>query len=505
VSSVADGLSSVFRGAGVVFLGTIAGKAFALGGHLLIVRSLSEGAFGTLALSFSIVALLGNVSTFGAAQGATRFISATDDYEERISYLRASYLIALTGSILIAGTLLVSRGIITNVTRDPDLIRALLVLSPYIVLFSISDVSIGGLRGLKHSALPILARDVIGRGSALVLLGAAVAMGMPRVGTVGYWLAMPFITVIAAIYYLHAKFELDSILGSFVGVDQIRELWSFSWPLAVSASFVQMMANIDVLVIGAVLEPSSVAAYKAVQPLSTIVGLALVAAVFLYLPVATEYYTDGKYTALAELYSSTTKWILTAAFPVALTFILFSDNIIRYMLRPTYVHASLTLSLLTIGVFSRSLVGPNGATVSAIGRTKIDMYAGFFGLVTNIILNILLVKQFGIEGAAVATGAGFMVFNGIEVWMIYREIEILPLGSAALKPMVPTALVAAIASQLLPSIVSLPVIVGVGLLLGVVHLLSLLIGGGLSGADIELVSQVEEQLGVNLSIIRRFD
>lgn len=502
MSRVGKSLTHIAKGAGIVFCGTAIGNVLALVGQILIVRSLPPEQFGTLALAFTIVSSFGGVIVFGAPQGVTRLISSSEAQNEKVDVLRSGLLISFVAGLLGLVAIQLFRFRIERLTDTPGLSSLLSVFSIYVLIFPVASVLIGGLRGYKRPTARVTAKNLIARTGALLTLGALLLTGEPYAGTIAYWLSGPLLILFVSLYLLRSSVSFDVLLRRLPSASTVREFISFSWPLAFSASFVLLMSKLDVLMIGLFLQPHDVGLYRSVQPLKKIILFSLTSITFLYLPIATEYYTNGRYSDLDTIYKTLTKWVVTVTFPIVLVFVLFAPDIIRVLFTGSYVPASTALVILILGMFTRVLVGPNGTTVQAINKTQTEMYAACAGTLVNVLLNTTLIPRVGIEGAAFATAIGFLSYNVIEILVIYRSVGITPLSKNVVKPLAPTTVVA-LGIHFLKGghRAGIFLIALAGILLGVVHLISLVGTKSIDDADETLVDAIDGQAGINLSRI----
>ncbi|MFC6952850.1 flippase [Halorubellus litoreus] len=503
MSEVGGSLVELLKSAGLVFIGTIIGRFLALLGQILVVRSLSPDLYGTIALAFSIVASLSAIFVLGAPQGVARLIPANEDHQSQLEFLQSGLVIVIFGGVIGSITLYLSRYEIQYLMDSPKLASLLSIFSIYLLIFPIQRLLIGGLRGFKQSRERVLAKDIFAPSFGLIILYTFVTFGEGFLGAIVYFLIIPFLIIIGAIYFLKKHVSLSDLTHQAPSMTSISELLSFSWPLAISGSFVILMSQLDILMIGLFLPPRDVGLYRAVQPLKEVVLFFLTSFVFLYLPIATKYFTNNKYSELGELYRTSTKWIVTITFPIVLTSVLFANDIVRSLFGESYVSASGAFAILVVGMFTRVIVGPNGATIQAVGRTKVEMYASLVGLVANLGLNVSLIPLIGIEGAAVATSIGFLVYNIVEITVIYREVGFAPISKEILIPLIPMILVGgAVYQTLYTAELSLPLLFLVGLMFGFFQILSVIFTGSLRENDLFLLDQVENRIGINLSWLR---
>ncbi|WP_081606176.1 flippase [Haloferax volcanii] len=503
MTDLGDSLAQLVRGAGIVFVGTVTGKVLALLGQIFVVRSLPPDEFGTIALAFTIVSVASGILVVGAPQGITRLLASSRETKEQIDYLRSGLLISLASGVIGMCAIYVFRDEIQRFTGTSGISGLLAIFSIYVVLSPISRVILGGLRGFKRSTANVFAKNIVGQLGAFLFLIGLLAVGNAYLGLIIYWVSIPLLTIIAGIYLLNQSIRISDLPRDLPTSPRIKNFLSYSWPLALSGSFVLLMSQLDVIMIGLFLSANDVGQYRSIQPLKEVVLFFLTSITFLYLPIATEYFTNGNLSGLNKLYTTSTKWVVTATFPIVLTCVLFPEDIIRTLFSESYLPASTAFVILIVGMFSRVVVGPNGATIQAINESQVEMYASVAGGVSNLILNILLIPRIGIEGAAFATAVGFLTYNLVELIVIYRKTGLVPLSLDVYKPMVLTAAVGIVLVLIIDNIelgvFSLAIIT---MLFVTVHISSLFVTQSISQEDQLVLEKIEDKTGLNLTILR---
>jgi O-antigen/teichoic acid export membrane protein len=503
VTSLDDALSGLVKSAAVIFLGTVLGRLLSLLGQVLIVRSLSPTSFGHLALAYTVVSMIGGLALFGIHEGVTRLMSGDQTIDYRRQVLQSGYGFVLVGSLLVAFVLYVLRFRLGGALNDERLPELLVVFLPYLVAYAVARVSFGGLRAYGRPLAATISRDLGPRIVAIGIFVLFASLGRAFFGAIVYWVATPAIMALIAGYYLHRELSLERVLGRRPNRNVVRELWSFSWPLAIGSSFFLLLSNVDVLMIGYFMDPRSVGLYRAIQPLRQITTFVLASFTFLFLPLATQYYDDGNLDALDQFYTISTKWVVTTTFPPVLVFTLFAPDVVRVFFTAEYVPAAPALAVLTAGLFVRAIVGPNGDMAKAIDRPKIELYAVAVAVVVNVVLNALLIPRYGIVGAAVGTVVGYGVYNVLEVAAIYLAVDSHPFSLDSVKPLLPTVLVALGISRVVGGVdLSLLLLLGIGVVISVVHLLSLVLTRSLGPEDLLLFERFEERTGADLGYIK---
>lgn len=495
MTSLDDALSGLAKSAVVVFLGTVLGRALALLGQVVVIRSLSPSAFGTIALVYTGLLTISQLGLLGIPKGVTRLFSAKDSEREQYDILRSGYLIALGGAVILATVVYVSRSELAGVMRNAELAPLIVAFLPLILFFPISRVSIAALRAQQKSLQMTLTKDILPRSAAIVVFLGFAYVQRPFDGAIAYWLVVPLASSVLALVFLSRNLSADAFRVRLPDVSVARELWSFSWPLAVGASLILLMSNLDVLMIGYFLESDDVGFYRSVQPLRQITQFVLQSFVFLFLPLATTFYSRGDFEQLRTLYTTASKWVAVLTLPFVLVFSLFAADVVRVFFGAEYLPGAPALSVLTAGLFFNALVGPNGAMIQALDQSKLEMYAAAVAVVANIVLNVLLIPPFGIVGAAFATVVGYVVFNVVEVSAIYWVSGANPFSLNTLKPLVVTTLVGIGLERVTASLsLGLPELIGIGMLLLAVQAGAIVATRSLEEADAFIYRKAMERL-----------
>ncbi|WP_175454500.1 flippase [Halopelagius longus] len=502
MSKTQGSLTKLLKSAGIVFVSTVVARGLALGAEVFIIRSLSPDVFGTIAVAYTVALVLGRLSLFGVPAGVTRFISDESSEEEQWTVVKHGLLIVAPLTVTASLVLIVFPASFGELMNSEGIKQYLTVFALFVVAFPISRVIIAVLRARGETLYAGLSKDLLSRAGGIVLFAGLASVGITEVGAVAYWVSLPIISMVSSVYLLNRRLSVSGVLKSTIDWSSLRDLWSFSWPLAFSSSLLLFFSNMDVLMIEYFLASEAVGYYRSIQPLRQVTGFVLSSFTFLYLPLATQYFSNGDFDTLAEFYKVTTKWITALTLPLVLVFSVFAADIVKVFFGPAYLPVSEVLSVLVGGLFFNVLVGPNGATAKAIDRPRIELVSAAVGFVVNLGLNIILIPRYGIMGAAVATVAGFVTYNTMEITFIRRSIGCLPFSANQLKPLAPTVGAALLLKWFFGGSVGFAGLIAIGMFLSAFHLVSMLVTRSIDENDIDLVRRLEENLGREIPYIR---
>ncbi|WP_135824062.1 flippase [Halorussus ruber] len=505
MSSGAGSFRSLAKSTVIIFAGTVLGNAVALLGQILIARSLPPETFGHVVLAYTVVSTIGVLAIAGVSEGVTQIFTVEETTDEQYEVVRSGYLLIFVTAGLAVITVYGLRRPLAVLMDDPSLVQYLKYFLPYLLLLPVARVTLGVLRAYGKSSAATLARDIAPRLIALVVLGALLFVGDAVTGAVLYWLTVPAVFCGVSLLLLNRELPARKVLEKMPSRTTTKQLWSFSWPLAISSALFIVLGNFDVLMIGYFLNAESVGHYRAIQPLRRIPMFILNSASFLLLPLVSNFYKKKEYEEIDSLYKTSTKWIIIVTFPVVLSVVVFAPDTVRVLFGEQYVPGAPALAILLVGQFVRAMFGLSGEVLKAIGATKIELYAALAGVVVNVVFNVLLIPRYQIVGAAVATALGYFVYNVAEVTAIYRLLGAHPISLNAYKPLLPTTVLGVLLSMyLIGNRLALPELVGIGLLLGVVHLTTTIASRSLNQDDAELLMNLGDRINVDLSWLESY-
>lgn len=471
---VVESLFEVTGGAAVVVVGMLAGMALLLAGRGLFTRAFTPDQYGLFSLAFTVASILTVLATLGMWNGVARQV-AFHGSEESDSELTPASIV--TWGLLTAAVGSAAVGIVLYGVADP--LARLFGTDAYALSFRVAALTIPGMaivrvctavfRGFSRTGERVVFQDLLGKGLFPVLLGGAVAFGL---GFEPALLSLPASLGLTAVAYVAYVVYADPAGFRSAAVDALRRpsdgsrLLAFSIPLLFASLLIQLMSWTDILMLGYFKTAADVGVYDAVRPLVRVVSIIWGSMIFMYTPAVSEFDAADDDGAVRRLYFSLTKWFASVTFPVVLTFLLFPGLVLSTVFGPEYVAGATALQVLAVAFFLGNVMGPNGATLTALGHTRAVMWANLVAAAANVALNVYLIPRYALVGAAAATAAALVARNVIRVAIVYRVSGAHSLRRPLLVPMTITLVAVLAADAVAGHLVTRPL-----------HLLPALAGG----------------------------
>ncbi|MDY6775433.1 MAG: flippase [Halobacteria archaeon] len=454
---VTESLRHVVRGAAVVVVATLIGVGLRVAGRAVFTRSFTPSEYGVFSVGFTLVSVFGVVASLGFRNGVTRQIAyygADSDGEEGEGegegevgtvILWALLLTGVSGS-LVGAVLFMSSGFLAEtLVGSPDHALAVGVVCLGVPFFALIRVSTAVFRGFSRTRERVVFHEILRNAGFPILVVGVSAVGLSYVAGVG---AYPVSLLLTAVLYLGytvtdnpAGFS-DRIGERLRDFETPRKLVVFSVPLMFSAILMEVMTWMDILMIGYFETAEDVGMYDAVRPLVRVVPVVWGSMIFMYTPLVSEFHAEGRNDAMRRVYFVLTKWFASATYPLIVVFVLFPEAVLGGVFGAEYTRAATALQILSVAFFLGNIMGPNGATLTAIGKTRVVMWANLGAFFVNLGLNVYLIPVYGLTGAAVATAAALVIRNVARVVVLYYLTDAHSFKKPLVVPMgVSTALV----------------------------------------------------------------
>ena len=242
------------------------------------------------------------------------------------------------------------------------------------------------------------------------------------------------------------KITIDSIVTidfimiketKYGGVIMIREFLKYAVPSALAMFVSSLYTIIDGIFVGQGVGDSALAAVNIVMPFTIMLfGIATMFAVGGGDLVSKNIGSNNKDKAI-KIFRQVFKFLLILSIGISLIFIVFSTQIVKILgatnnlvpLASTYLkYYSLFCIPNLIGIALNSFVRNDG-------RPKLAMISTLSGAVTNIVLDYIFIfpLNFGIKGAAIATGLGQIVTISILIPHFIGNKGVLRFGNVRLE------------------------------------------------------------------------
>jgi O-antigen/teichoic acid export membrane protein len=135
-------------------------------------------------------------------------------------------------------------------------------------------------------------------------------------------------------------------------------------------------------------------------------------------------YTDNNKKELLKTLKQSARMIVFLTVPVVLFVCLFSENIL-YFFGENYTQSKQALLILMVGQLFASFFGVSAIYLNMTGRQSIFQIVLIFAVLVNLILNIILIPEYSMTGAAIAFVSSLLFWNIVTAIIVYKKDKLL--------------------------------------------------------------------------------
>lgn len=396
---------------------------------IFLTRTLGDVNFGVYSLATSIALLVMALTDMGINQTVVRYVSdalGKNDVLLVRGYIRELGKVKFVLTIVISISLfLLSDTLSTNVFHKPSLSLPLKVMSGFVLFYSLSGFFIGVFNGLNDFKANFV-KSVIYEFSRVTTTITLVILGYSVIGAIFGFVIASLASLSCLVIILLKKYN-TYIVGKAKKID-IRRVFKFTGYLTVGSIAWTVFAYVDSVMIGIFLPAEYVGYYRASY---TVIGA--VAGVLSLPAVLFPVFVQLEGENLKNAFNRVFKYSAMLAVPASFGLLAISKEIVLVIYGPDYLSAVpvfWVLSFLIVG----SAVGFWGAIFNAKEMPEYPLKVRVAGMVLNVVLNYLLIPEFGIVGAAVATTVSNVVVWSVLAYLSKIHFDVFFTPSHLLKP-----------------------------------------------------------------------
>lgn len=366
--------------------------------RILLTRALSPEKFGIFSLALSIINFTLFLSYFGITTGILRFlpyyISANmKEYENGLK--RFSYLFGYFTGLTVTTIIIILSPFLSRFYNNREILYALLILSPSILFMFFTDIVSTVFLGYSITSFKALCRNTFFPLLRLFFFFLIFLFKRNIILFLLFYTFSSFLIFLVSIYNKPSanppyKYEISKILR-------------FSAPIAIIGFYGLLMGKIDNMMLGKFMEIKYVGFYSIAFSLAILVKLFLNSSSEPFVPIATRLAKKNNLMDLNKLLIKVNKLNMIITFYLMIFGLFIGVRLIPILFGPDYTIVLGTFKLLVIGFFLQSFFGLFAPTLTSIGNTLPLLFMSITSGILNIILNVILIKKYGMIGAASAT------------------------------------------------------------------------------------------------------
>ena len=360
---------------------------------IYVARYLGPERFGLLSYANSYVGIFTAIAVLGLDGIVVRELVKSPD--QRDTLLGTSFLLKVVGTLLMWVLILATLFFSNNDPLTSSLI-AIIAFGVLFQTFNVIDYNFQAEVKLKYVVHSQIVQLIVSSITKLVLI----LKGLPLVWFAAVY-SLDAIILAVGLAYAYSR-NSGSIKKWKWNAKVALALLLDSWPLMFAYMSYLIYAKIDRIMIKEMLDEHNVGIYSAAYILyEAPLFISLMIAKSVY-PILVQYYQDNK-IKFFQLYSTLSSYMTLLSYLIVLFIFIFHEILIQITFGESFEESSKILMLLSFGMIPMFNAFLRSSYITITGNQNIILYTTLFSAMLNIVLNLLLIKAYGVIGAVYAT------------------------------------------------------------------------------------------------------
>jgi O-antigen/teichoic acid export membrane protein len=211
----------------------------------------------------------------------------------------------------------------------------------------------------------------------------------------------------------------------FKSLSNSSDILKYAALIIIAGSVSTLLLDIDKFMLNSYIPIQEVAYYSVAVFIAAVIAVPQRSMHQILAPLNAQFLNSGMLNDLKNLYIKSSITLFTVS---GLLFLLIVLNINQlYALIPSQFSNGLyVVFLISLTKLFDSLLGSNNAILFNSKYYRVVVFLGIFLALLTVVLNLLFIPKFGIDGAAIATFLAISVYNMFKLWFVYVKFKIQP-------------------------------------------------------------------------------
>jgi O-antigen/teichoic acid export membrane protein len=213
--------------------------------------------------------------------------------------------------------------------------------------------------------------------------------------------------------------------------ENMKDIIQYSFFIIVSGGVAVMLIDFDKVMIPKYLDVSQNALYAVAIFISTVIAVPSRAMTQIIAPITARLMVEQKHDELNELYKkSAINLQVIGGFIMLLIFVNIKE--MYHLIPKDYSGGIAVVFMIGLSKFYDVMLGNNNSIIVNTHYYRTVLLFGVFTVVLMIVLNMIFIPMYGIEGSAFATLLTVAIYNTIKLFFVVKKMDLYPFTNKTL-------------------------------------------------------------------------
>ncbi len=392
---------SLIKGSAAFFLMNVGGVSLNFFFAMIAGNYYGSSVWGQFTLCLTVLQLLCVFSRIGLDTLIVKLVA--EEHSKSMSrvkdiYFKSVVITFLSGAIFSCLLFFLSDIIAINFFKNPELITQLRIISLAIIPMNMLLLNSEAMKGIKYPVFSSFFRN------ACVWLFAMPALLISNLLFRNDYLIEVYISAVSLSWLISGVMVMKQLSFFKTAGEKWLDYKSIiqqGFPMMLANSLFYLMVWTDTLILGMFRTESEVGVYNIAFRISMFLTLSIVAVGGVSAPDFAILNNKNDHEGLQNAIDKANKLVFWSTFPAIVGIILLAAPVLN-IFGAEFKEGSIALILLSLARLA-AILGGRLPILSMIGKQKIDQNIALAVFIINIVLNLIFVPLWGINGAAFST------------------------------------------------------------------------------------------------------
>jgi O-antigen/teichoic acid export membrane protein len=465
-------MRQIARGSALTGAGAVVAAFGGVALTVVVTRNFFPDLAGTFFASTAFFLIVSSLAQLGTDVGLVRFVSAhsaTGQQHRLGETLRIALIpVLVTSTVWAVAMWLLSPAIADWIGNDKvhdDTVAMLHALTPFLPVAAVYGGLVATTRGRGSMKYTVLVDSILRTLGQPILILLSVWAGLGASGAAVAWaVPYPIGVVICSVVLIRQARRIarrpapqedvvevieaadepsDEPVRDFVdepaaefadvhGRALARQFWAFTAARAVASGVVMVWRRFDVLMVAWLASPADAAVYTAATRFLVVGQLGIQAVQMTVSPQFGRLFARNDIEGARSVYKTATMWTMTFAWPLYIVTGA-AVGLVIPIFGADYTAGAKVTVILSAAMLVATACGGVDAVLLMSGRSWLSLGNAVITLAVNVGLDLLLIPQYGILGAAIAHATSLALRNLLALYQINRLMGMWAFTSQSLK------------------------------------------------------------------------
>ena len=218
----------------------------------------------------------------------------------------------------------------------------------------------------------------------------------------------------------------------FKRIVNVGSILKYSFLIIIAGSIATILLDVDKVMLGHYIPIQEIAYYNVAIFIAAVIAVPQRAMHQILMPLSAKYLNENDFVALDDLYKKSALNLFIIGGFIFLLIILNINEL--YFLIPKEFNGGLFVVLIiSVAKLYDAVLGSNNAILFNSDYYRMVLFFGVILVLVMIVLNIVFIPLYGINGAALATFMAIFLYNTLKLYFVYKKFKILPFSENSFK------------------------------------------------------------------------